>query len=152
MADPQTKARFIEPMLLVRTNRLPEGAAWGYEVKFDKAAQPPFKALQNCRSPKGTAVIRTLIETAPRPRASSAARQAATVVLVKAGLGSWPYQAKNSSRPRLYTRFVIGEETESRTKDFSRRQSAPLSTSTISFIWNLLMGIIGSRVDLTSKR
>jgi hypothetical protein len=25
--------------------------------------------------------------------------------------GSWTYQAKNSSRPRLYTRRVIGEET-----------------------------------------
>ena len=35
MADPQTKARFIEPMLLVRTNRLPEGAGWEYEVKLD---------------------------------------------------------------------------------------------------------------------
>jgi len=32
-----TKARvgFIEPMLLVRTNALPEGANWLYEVKLD---------------------------------------------------------------------------------------------------------------------
>ena len=29
MADPQTKAHFIEPMLL------PEGAGWEYEVKLD---------------------------------------------------------------------------------------------------------------------
>ena len=35
MADPQTKAHFIEPMLLLRTNRLPEGAGWEYEVKLD---------------------------------------------------------------------------------------------------------------------
>jgi hypothetical protein len=32
MASAQTKARFIEPMLLLRTNRLPEGDAWEYEV------------------------------------------------------------------------------------------------------------------------
>jgi bifunctional non-homologous end joining protein LigD len=35
MGSTQTKARFIEPMLLLRTNRLPEGAAWEYEVKLD---------------------------------------------------------------------------------------------------------------------
>ena len=40
--------------------------------------------------------------------------------MMKPGRGSCPYQAKNSSRPRLYTRFVIGEETESRTRDSSR--------------------------------
>jgi len=28
-------ARFIEPMLLLRTEKLPEGAGWQYEVKFD---------------------------------------------------------------------------------------------------------------------
>ena len=48
-----------------------------------------------------TAVIRTLMETDPRPRASSAARQAFTVAFVKPGRGSWPYQAMNSSSPRL---------------------------------------------------
>src|SRR5437879_3520171 len=56
-----------------------------------------------------TAVIRTLIETAPSPRASSATRQAATVALVKPGRGSRPYHSKNSSRPRVYTRRVTGE-------------------------------------------
>ena len=35
-----------------------------------------------------TAVIRTLMETAPSPRASSATRQAVTVALVKPGRGS----------------------------------------------------------------
>ncbi len=48
-----------------------------------------------------TAVMRTLIETDPRPRASSATRQALTVALVKPGRGSWPYQAKNSSNSRF---------------------------------------------------
>ena len=31
----QTKARFFEPMLLQRSNSLPEGANWAYEVKLD---------------------------------------------------------------------------------------------------------------------
>jgi hypothetical protein len=48
-----------------------------------------------------TAVIRTLMETAPSPRVSSATRQAATLALVKPGRGSWAYQAKNPSMPRL---------------------------------------------------
>ena len=29
------QARFIEPMLLLRTDRLPEGANWLYEIKLD---------------------------------------------------------------------------------------------------------------------
>src|ERR1035437_10174184 len=48
-----------------------------------------------------TAVIRTLMETDPRPRVSRATRQALTVALVKPGRGSWPYQAMNSSNPKL---------------------------------------------------
>jgi hypothetical protein len=43
-----------------------------------------------------TAVTRTLMETAPSPRASSATRQAATVALVKPGRGS----PRNSRRTR----------------------------------------------------
>jgi ATP-dependent DNA ligase len=31
----KTRARFIEPMLLVRTEKLPEGADWLYEIKLD---------------------------------------------------------------------------------------------------------------------
>src|ERR1017187_6798462 len=95
-------------------------------------------------------VIRTLMETDPRPRASRATRQALTVALVKPGRGSWPYQAKNSSSPRLYTRLVIGEETLSRTRVFNLRQSAALFANAISFISVLLMGHIGSHMDLTS--
>jgi hypothetical protein len=31
-------AKFIEPMLLLRTDKLQEGAAWMYEIKFDVIA------------------------------------------------------------------------------------------------------------------
>jgi hypothetical protein len=31
----KVKPRFIEPMLLLRTEMLPEGPEWGYEVKLD---------------------------------------------------------------------------------------------------------------------
>jgi len=41
-----------------------------------------------------TAVMRTLIEIEPSPRASNATLQALTVALVKPGLGSWPNQLK----------------------------------------------------------
>ena len=34
MAASQTRARFIEPMLLLRTDKLPEGANLQYEVKL----------------------------------------------------------------------------------------------------------------------
>ena len=30
-----SKARFIEPMLLLRTEKLPEGPQWVHEIKFD---------------------------------------------------------------------------------------------------------------------
>ena len=32
---PKTKAAFIEPMLLLRADALPEGAKWLYEIKLD---------------------------------------------------------------------------------------------------------------------
>ena len=35
MNAPKVKARFVEPMLLLRTERLPEGPAVLYELKFD---------------------------------------------------------------------------------------------------------------------
>jgi bifunctional non-homologous end joining protein LigD len=38
------QARFIEPMLLLRTNRLPEGDAWEYEVKLDGYRAIAFKS------------------------------------------------------------------------------------------------------------
>jgi DNA ligase D-like protein (predicted ligase) len=35
VATPKIKARFIEPMLLLRTDKLPEGPGWIHEVKLD---------------------------------------------------------------------------------------------------------------------
>ena len=35
MPKSKTKAAFIEPMLLLRTERLPEGSKWAYELKLD---------------------------------------------------------------------------------------------------------------------
>jgi DNA ligase D-like protein (predicted ligase) len=35
MATPVTKARFVEPMLLLRSETLPEGEDWAYELKLD---------------------------------------------------------------------------------------------------------------------
>ena len=35
MAENKTRAAFVEPMLLLRTESLPEGKAWLYELKFD---------------------------------------------------------------------------------------------------------------------
>jgi DNA ligase D-like protein (predicted ligase) len=35
MGRPKVEARFIEPMLLLRTEKLPSGAAWMYEIKLD---------------------------------------------------------------------------------------------------------------------
>jgi bifunctional non-homologous end joining protein LigD len=35
MPDKKTKAAFIEPMLLLCTEKLPEGPDWLYELKFD---------------------------------------------------------------------------------------------------------------------
>ena len=32
---PKTKATFIEPMLVLRTEKLPQGADWSYEIKLD---------------------------------------------------------------------------------------------------------------------
>ena len=35
MSAPKVKAQFIDPMLLLRTERLPEGPEWSYEIKLD---------------------------------------------------------------------------------------------------------------------
>jgi bifunctional non-homologous end joining protein LigD len=43
-ALPRTKATFIEPMLLLRTDSLPEGSNWQYEVKLDGYRAVAFKA------------------------------------------------------------------------------------------------------------
>ena len=48
-----------------------------------------------------TAVIRTLIEIDPSPRASSATLHVLTVALLNPDRGSCPNHSKNSSSPRL---------------------------------------------------
>ena len=77
--------------------------------------------------------IRMMIDDEPRLRASSDARQALTVALVKPGRGSCLNHAINSSSAMLYTRFVIGEETLSSTSDFNLCHCAIFSTTTKSF-------------------
>jgi bifunctional non-homologous end joining protein LigD len=63
MPDQKIKARFIEPMLLLRTEKLPEGQDWLHELKFDgyramaikssgvvpldENGRPSFNSLQN---------------------------------------------------------------------------------------------------------
>ena len=44
MARSHTKARFTDPMLLLRTDRLPEGATWQYEIKLDGYRAIAFKS------------------------------------------------------------------------------------------------------------
>ena len=44
MATLQTKAHFIEPMLLLRTDKLPEGTNWAYELKLDGYRAIAFKS------------------------------------------------------------------------------------------------------------
>jgi ATP-dependent DNA ligase len=39
----KVKPRFIEPMLLLRTETLPEGPEWGYEIKLDGYRAVAFK-------------------------------------------------------------------------------------------------------------
>src|ERR1035437_1271453 len=95
-------------------------------------ASSPLSAASTARL--RTAVIRTLRETAPSPRASRATRHAHTVAFVNPGRGSCPYHSKNSSSPRLYTRRVIGDETLSSTNPFHLRQSVGRGTSIKSVI------------------
>jgi bifunctional non-homologous end joining protein LigD len=35
MAEKKARASFVEPMLLLRTEKLPEGPDWLHELKFD---------------------------------------------------------------------------------------------------------------------
>src|ERR1051326_1007432 len=42
-ATPSTSARFIEPMLLLRTDSLPSGEEWLYELKLDGYRAIAFK-------------------------------------------------------------------------------------------------------------
>jgi bifunctional non-homologous end joining protein LigD len=44
MATVKTKAQFVKPMLLLRTDRLPEGANLQYEIKLDGYRAIAFKS------------------------------------------------------------------------------------------------------------
>ena len=108
-AEPAANAGAQEPQ-----GALAEGAAT--ETPFTRVIPLASSGASNPLSAASTAslrtaVIRTLMETAPSPRASSATRQALTAAFVNPGRGSRPYHSKNSSSPRLYTRRVIGDET-----------------------------------------
>jgi ATP-dependent DNA ligase len=46
----KVKPRFIEPMLLLRTEMLPVGPEWGYEIKLDGYRALAYKAEE--RSPE----------------------------------------------------------------------------------------------------
>src|SRR5215831_17389638 len=49
MSESGAKARFIEPMLLLRTENLPEGADFSYELKFDGYRALAIKAGRKVR-------------------------------------------------------------------------------------------------------
>ena len=44
MPDRKIKAQFIEPMLLLRTENLPQGALWRYELKRDGVRAQTIKS------------------------------------------------------------------------------------------------------------
>ena len=41
------KAKFVDPMLLLKTDKLPEGDAWAYERKFDGYRALAFRSGGN---------------------------------------------------------------------------------------------------------
>jgi ATP-dependent DNA ligase len=43
MAERKIKAAFVEPMLLLKTEQLPEGESWLFELKFDGQAPVAVK-------------------------------------------------------------------------------------------------------------
>jgi hypothetical protein len=49
MSIPEGKIVLIEPMLALAVSKLPEGAAWAYELKFDG-----YRALGLDRGPSAT--------------------------------------------------------------------------------------------------
>jgi ATP-dependent DNA ligase len=51
MAASQTKAAFVEPMLLLRTDKLPEGWKWQYEIKLDGFRSIAFKSAGRVHLP-----------------------------------------------------------------------------------------------------
>jgi len=51
MSDRKIKVQFIEPMLLLRTENLPQGALWRYELKLDGFRAQAIKERRASPSP-----------------------------------------------------------------------------------------------------
>ena len=51
MPDRKIKVQFIEPMLLLRTENLPQGALWRYELKLDGFRAQAIKERRASPSP-----------------------------------------------------------------------------------------------------
>jgi ATP-dependent DNA ligase len=60
MAASLVKVGFVDPMLVLRTDTLPEGAQWQYEVKLDGYRAIAFKSASGFTSARGTIRISTL--------------------------------------------------------------------------------------------
>jgi ATP-dependent DNA ligase len=52
----KTKASFIPPMLLVRTEKLPEGENWLYELKLDGYRSPSKLVVRSISDPAMTTI------------------------------------------------------------------------------------------------
>ena len=63
----KVKARFVEPMLLLRTDRLPEGANWLYVIKFDGYRALAIKTGRSKSDPATTMTSRCGIQVLRRP-------------------------------------------------------------------------------------
>ena len=64
MSDLKIKARFIEPMLLQRAEKLPEGAPWAYELKLDGFRAIAVKSVGRVQlrlPPELTQTVKTLL-------------------------------------------------------------------------------------------
>src|SRR5262249_25833910 len=63
---PTVKAAFIEPMLLLRTDKLPEGDDWQYEIKLDgyraRSSRAPRSSCARATTTTSPAGIRGLYE------------------------------------------------------------------------------------------